>query len=132
MLVLPPLPVMQVVLFTFTDGVSTSAAYRALAAMREGDTEVVRAREYNMESFSSWAHISEIAQNSFEGVVPAMHAGVAMVLPIVKEIAQNCFAGGLLPSFAMLSGTGATCYWLLPGGNFGFPSDWNVLPTETL
>ncbi len=132
LLVLPPLPVIQVVLFTFTDGVNTGAAYRALAAMREADNAPVRARRYDVEAFSSWAHIGEIAENDFERVVPAMHAGVATVLPMVKEIAQDCFAGSQLPSFAMLSGSGATCYWVLPGGNFGFPSDWNVLPTETL
>jgi len=130
LLLLPALPTMPVTLFTFSEGVNTGAAYRAFAAMRDASGEAVNARTYEDDAFASWERIATIAENDFERVVPQMHAGVAQVLPMVKQVAQD-FRGNK-PIFAGMSGSGATCFWFPPSDIFEFPPEWNAILTQTM
>ena len=128
LLVLPPLPSVPVVLYPFAEGVNTGAAYGAIAAMRANANETVSARAYHAEALSSWERIIAIAHNDFERVVPAMHAGVAELLPHLKSIQQ------LSPrsTIGMLSGSGATCFLLMTrGGGVGFPGAERGAATQT-
>jgi 4-diphosphocytidyl-2-C-methyl-D-erythritol kinase len=108
LLVLPPLPSVPVTLFTFAEGVNTGAAYGAFAAMRAASGEGVLARAYDLEAFSTWERIAEVAENDFERVVPAMHAGVAEVLPKLQQMASASKSVAI----ARMSGSGATCFLL--------------------
>ncbi len=131
MVVLPPLPPVPIALFTFTDGVNTGEAYGAIAALREATGEPVTARSYADDAFATWERIAAIAENDFERVVPAMHAGVAEVLPQVKLQAQHLRERGV-QSFAMLSGSGATCFLVLPDVGRIEPSlHWQTVLTHT-
>ena len=137
LLILPPLPVVPVLLFPFADGVNTVEAYGAFAAMREASGERVSARAYTADAFTSWEQIAGIAENDFERVVPSMHAGVAELLPILKQTVTQLHRvrdrlGSQGAAIGMLSGSGATCFLLLAGlgGNFGFGVERRI-ETET-
>jgi 4-diphosphocytidyl-2-C-methyl-D-erythritol kinase len=114
MLTLTPLPSLPLVLFPSDTGVNTGDAYRAFAATRatgEPRGGIVCPRSYEAGAFDSWGRIAALAENDFEFVVPAMHAGVAAVLPRLKELASELRAlHG--PAIGMLSGSGATCFLL--------------------
>ncbi|MBL0172202.1 MAG: 4-(cytidine 5'-diphospho)-2-C-methyl-D-erythritol kinase [Gemmatimonadaceae bacterium] len=133
LLVLPPLPVVPVLLMPFDEGVNTGAAYQAFAGMREASGELVAAREYDARLFESWAQIATIAENDFERVVPAMHTGVAELLPFFKTLAHS-LGERSGTAIGMLSGSGATCFLLLcdVGGNFGFGGVERHIMTQTL
>ncbi len=152
LLILPPLPVMPVTLFTFTNGVNTGTAYREVARAREHLGASVRARAYDVDAFSSWAAIGAIASNDFEDAVAGMHAGVGEVLPMIRAAvrggdadaadaaeahashtshtshtshAQSAQGARAIPlrAIRMLSGSGATCF-ALPGIN-PMPPAWD-------
>lgn len=108
LLVLPPLPSVPVTLFTFAEGVNTGAAYAAFAAMRAERGEPVLARAYDLDQFSSWERLAQVAENDFERVVSQMHAGVAEVLPMLRKMASASHAVAI----ARMSGSGATCFLL--------------------
>ncbi len=104
LLPLAPLPTMPITLFSFDQGVNTGAAYGAFARAREARGDQVRARAYAHDAFGSWESIGALADNDFESVVMSLHAGVAVVLPSVRDEAKR--VGGI----GMLSGSGATCF----------------------
>lgn len=109
LLLLPPLPVVDVQLFTFAEGVNTGAAYREVARAREERAAGVIARAYPADAFASWDAIAAIAVNDFEEVVMQMHQGVGNLLPTLRRaIADHRAAGNI--GIGMLSGSGATCF----------------------
>lgn len=108
LLVLPPLPSVPVTLFTFAEGVNTGAAYAAFAAKRAAGGEPVSAQAYDLNDFSSWERIAQVAANDFEHVVPEMHAGVAAVMPKLQQMASASNSVAI----ARMSGSGATCFLL--------------------
>ncbi|MCZ8204722.1 4-(cytidine 5'-diphospho)-2-C-methyl-D-erythritol kinase [Gemmatimonas sp.] len=110
---LPPLPPMAVTLVTFNEGVNTGAAYGAFARAREASGESVRAYAYPPDAFTSWHRVASLAANDFEQVVPALHAGVAAVLPVLRDEAARLRADGHV-AMALMSGSGATCFVLHP------------------
>lgn len=118
LLVLPPLPVADVTLFTFAQGVNTGAAYREFARMREECDRRVTARAYSADAFGSWASVSAIAANDFEDIVMQMHSGVAALLPPLRDAAAHARSAGAL-GIGMLSGSGATCF-AIGDGDLGF------------
>ena len=119
LLALRPLAEATVRLFILADGVNTGAAYGALAARRAASHEVTApARCYEPQAFDDWTSIARLAANDFEAVVPSMHEGVAAVLPLVRQVAEEMRAAGM-PAIGMLSGSGATCF-LLTAGMSGF------------
>jgi 4-diphosphocytidyl-2-C-methyl-D-erythritol kinase len=109
LLLLPPLRAVPVMLYTFADGVNTGAAYGALAAQRVALGEHVTTRVYDVESFSTWELVAELAENDFERVVPSLHDGVRVTLPLVKEHVAS-FRESHAPTIGLLSGSGATCF----------------------
>lgn len=111
LLVLPPLPAVDVLLFTFAEGVNTGAAYREVARVREERAAGVTARAYSAGAFSSWRAVAAIATNDFEDVVMQMHGGVAGVLPTLRRAVANPRAAEHV-GIGMLSGSGATCFAL--------------------
>lgn len=120
LLVLPPLPSVPVVLFAFSEGVNTGAAYGAFAALREASGEQVSAFGYDLSSFDRWERIAEVAVNDFEQVVPLMHEGVASILPVLRVAARMSGHDQHL-GIGMMSGSGATCFLLVTssdGGSF--------------
>lgn len=113
LLPLAPLPAMAVTLVTFAEGVNTGAAYGAFAKAREAGGAAVPAYAYPAEAFASWHQVAALAANDFEQVVPAMHAGVATALPVLRDEAARLRAGGHV-AMALMSGSGATCFVLHP------------------
>jgi 4-diphosphocytidyl-2-C-methyl-D-erythritol kinase len=102
-----------VTLVTFAEGVNTGAAYGAFAKAREAGGAAVPAYAYPPEAFASWHQVAALAANDFEQVVPAMHAGVATALPVLRDEAARLRAGGHV-AMALMSGSGATCFVLHP------------------
>jgi 4-diphosphocytidyl-2-C-methyl-D-erythritol kinase len=111
LLPLAPLPSRAVRLVAFADGVNTGAAYGALARARDARGDAVRAQAYAADAFSSWATVCAVAANDFERVVPALHAGVAAVLPALRAEAARLRRDGH-EAIGLLSGSGATCFLL--------------------
>lgn len=111
LLPLPALPQMAVTLITFTDGVNTGAAYGAFARARDARGEDVRAGAYASDAFTNWTSVCALAANDFEQVVPSLHAGVAAVLPVLRNEARRKGDAGT-PAIGMMSGSGATCFLL--------------------
>ncbi len=116
---LPALPTMAVRLVTFADGVNTAAAYGALARQRES-SRAARSAHYDAAAFSTWESIARLAQNDFESVVPALHAGVARWLPLVRGAAKALREQGEV-CVGLMSGSGATCFLLHAPA---FETDW--------
>ena len=116
LLVLPPLPSVPVMLFTFANGVNTGAAYGAFAAWREASGERARARAFDVDALESWRRIADIAANDFERVVPLMHEGVASVLPLLR-VAARMNGDTDRVGIGMMSGSGATCFLLMNGSD---------------
>lgn len=108
---LPALPAAHVTLLTFAEGVNTGAAYGAFAAQRASQNEVVRAHAYAQDDFASWQRIAQLAENDFERVVPALHAGVRQSLQLLSQHVDAQSAGDV-PTIGMMSGSGATCFLL--------------------
>jgi 4-diphosphocytidyl-2-C-methyl-D-erythritol kinase len=123
LLPLAPLPAMPVTLVAFTEGVHTGRAYGAFAAARETQHAPLAAHSYDAGAFDTWEALCALAANDFEQVVPAMHRGVATVLPALRDLAAAVRAPGR-PACALLSGSGATCFVLHPEGTSVSP----VLP----
>ncbi len=111
LLLLPPLPRMQVTLVTFTDGVHTGAAYQTLASERAARDARVGATVFESDDVRDWSTLAALAANDFESVVCEMHDGVAAALPIVRAEAARLRALGE-PAIGLLSGSGATCFLL--------------------
>jgi 4-diphosphocytidyl-2-C-methyl-D-erythritol kinase len=111
LLPLAPLPAMAVTLVTFTEGVNTGAAYGAFAQARETGGAAVPAYAYPPGAFASWDQVMSLAANDFEQVVPALHAGVAAALPVLRDEAARLRANGEM-AMALMSGSGATCFLL--------------------
>lgn len=154
---LPSLPRMDVTLLTFVEGVNTGAAYTAIAQSRSQpeapaatdvsenittapiaslplSTRASLAVQYPGDAFASWSSIVGLASNDFETVVPALHAGVARWLPVVRQAASRMTEAGV-PAIGMMSGSGATCFVLSPPGmtpELGAASDMRVIRTHTL
>jgi 4-diphosphocytidyl-2-C-methyl-D-erythritol kinase len=114
LLPLPALPPATVLLAVFPDGVNTGAAYGAFARAREARGDTVQALSYPAGAFSSWASIATLATNDFEPVVSEMHAGVAGVLPLLRNMAETANRHGAT-AIGMMSGSGATCFLLHHG-----------------
>ena len=134
LLPLPALPSMAVTLVAFRDGVNTGAAYGAFAAARAARGEQVGAYAYDAIAFGNWKQIASAAVNDFEQVVPALHAGVAAVLPVVRQAAQQFMANGMV-STGLMSGSGATCFVLHPPGTtveLALPEGARVVTTSTV
>ena len=113
--------------------VNTGAAYRAFADSR-GDGGVPASRRYDADSFASWDAIAAIAANDFEQVVPAMHDGVAAVLPLLRAAARDLRATGF-PAIGAMSGSGATCFLLRPFGDsaeLDLPPGARIVETQTI
>jgi len=108
---LPALPTMAVRLVTFVDGVNTAAAYGALARQRESSRAARSATHYQADAFASWESIAQLAENDFEGIVPALHTGVARWLPLVRTAAKALREQGEA-CIGLMSGSGATCFLL--------------------
>ncbi len=121
LLPLAPLPPMPVTLVAFSTGVNTGHAYGAFAAAREARGLGVRAAVYGAGALDSWATLCGLAVNDFEEVVPTMHAGVAQVLPALRQLADRARAHGQA-ACALLSGSGATCFVLHPHDALEMPS----------
>jgi len=117
LLPLPALPTASVRLAVFPDGVNTGAAYGAFAHAREARGDTVQAFSYPVGAFSSWASIAALAMNDFEPVVCEMHAGVASILPLLRDMAATANRHGAT-AIGMMSGSGATCF-LLHHGTLG-------------
>lgn len=108
LLSLPALPARRVDLITFSEGVNTGEAYRAL---NRPIGESTPAQQWSTVDFGSWGALAGLAQNDFEAVVESRHAGVARWLPLVRAQARRrCEAGE--PSIGLMSGSGATCFLL--------------------
>lgn len=134
LLPLPSLPAMAVSLVAFRDGVNTGAAYGAFAEARAARHEQVGAYAYDLSSFGHWGQLAAIAINDFEQVVPALHAGVATVLPAVRQAAQQLTAQGH-PAIGLMSGSGATCFVLHPVGTtvaLALPEGARLVTTTTV
>jgi 4-diphosphocytidyl-2-C-methyl-D-erythritol kinase len=104
---------MGVTLVAFAHGVETAAAYRAVAQARSDAGAAVSAAAYPMGALEQWASLCALGANDFETVVPALHPGVAGVLPLLRDEAARLRAAGH-PALALLSGSGATCFLLHP------------------
>lgn len=115
LLPLAPLPAMPVTLVAFTEGVHTGRAYGAFASAREAQSAPLTAHTYDAGAFDTWDALCALAANDFEQVVPGMHAGVAQVLPVLRDLTGALRLQGL-PACALLSGSGATCFALHPDG----------------
>ncbi len=118
LLLLAPLPPMDVTLLTFATGVNTGMAYRAFAAARDAeDTRRAAggAFAYSAAAFDSWASIVHHSANDFEDVVMSLHDGVCAVLPKVRACAAELRANDV-PAAGLMSGSGATCLVLAPPG----------------
>lgn len=142
LLALPPLKSVPVMLFVFSEGVNTSAAYRAFDALRENSAETVSAHAYDSTAFDSWERIAQIAHNDFERVVPAMHSGVREALVAIRESTAR-FRTHHSPVIGMMSGSGATCFQIVlapPRNDDGLADEllftrsgpWQQLLTQTL
>jgi 4-diphosphocytidyl-2-C-methyl-D-erythritol kinase len=114
LLPLPALPTATVLLAVFSDGVNTGAAYGAFARAREARGDTAQALAYPAGAFSSWASIAALATNDFEPVVCEMHAGVAGILPLLRDMAATANRDGAT-AIGMMSGSGATCFLLHHG-----------------
>lgn len=148
---LTPLSRMDVVLVAFADGVSTAAAYGALAHSRgvvppeapvgqraaysqPTHGQPVSAVQYPADAFASWSSVVGLAANDFEQVVPALHAGVARWLPVVRQAARRLVDNGT-PAMGLMSGSGATCFVLAPPGaipDLGSVPGVTLVKTRTL
>jgi len=142
---LTPLPRMDVTLLTFSEGVNTGAAYSAIANARSerANTEsphtstklrTLGALQYPGDAFATWSSIAGLALNDFEEVVPALHAGVARWLPVVRQASTRLVENGI-PAIGLMSGSGATCFVLAPPGlipELGATNDMRVVKTHTL
>jgi 4-diphosphocytidyl-2-C-methyl-D-erythritol kinase len=115
LLPLPPLPLAQVTLVVFADGVNTGAAYGAFARTREARGDTVHAAAYPLEAFGNWTSVAALAANDFESVVPDLHEGVRTLLPQVRACAHALREAGV-PAVGMMSGSGATCFVATPTG----------------
>jgi len=119
MLLLPPLPVVPVTLYTFADGVNTAAAYAAIAAARDADSRRgapiasarASARAYAADSFASWDSVCALAINDFDEIAMQLHPGVGELLPQLRTWAAVRREQGE-PVIAMVSGSGATCFFI--------------------
>jgi 4-diphosphocytidyl-2-C-methyl-D-erythritol kinase len=109
LLQLPALPTADVTLLTFPQGVNTGAAYGAMAQARASTR--THARTYASDAFATWGNVARLAQNDFEVVVPALHAGVSALLPTVQRSATTLRDDGTA-AIGMLSGSGATLFLL--------------------
>lgn len=133
LLPLAPLPEMAVTLVAFGEGVSTGAAYGAFARTREAGAAPVGAHAYAANAFADWRRVSGLAANDFEQVVPALHSGVAAVLPALRAEAARLRADGH-DAIGLMSGSGATCFVLHPVGvpvEIHVPAGARLVPTTT-
>lgn len=121
LLPLPALPARTVELVVFEEGVNTGAAYGAFARAREAGGAPVLAHSYSPQAFESWEAVAAVAGNDFELVVPALHAGVRDVLPLVRALADAAANTGA-PAIGLMSGSGATCFVLHPGAALTWPA----------
>lgn len=142
LLTLPPIESVPVMLFVFDEGVNTSAAYRAFAALRDSSAEMLGAHVYDPSAFDSWERIAQCAHNDFERVVPAMHSGVREALVAIRESAAR-FRTHHSPVIGMMSGSGATCFQIVlapPRNDDGLADEllftrsgpWQTLLTHTI
>ncbi len=119
LLSLPALPARAVDLVTFTEGVNTGEAYRALNRIIG---ESAPAQVWSSGAFASWGAIARLAHNDFEAVVEARHAGVGHWLPLVRAQARSRREAGE-HAIGLMSGSGATCFLLSESAT---PADWPV------
>lgn len=129
MLMLPALPRRRVLLVPQDEGVETAAAYRWLA---ESDGRSARgAVAYDRGMFDGWESVAQLAHNDFAAVVRPRHAGVSAALEWLDRLVSAARAAGDSEAFALMSGSGATCFAVL-GDRTDLPSEMTGLHvTET-
>lgn len=103
MLALPALPRQTIHGATFSRGVNTALAYRALAAAR-ADGQVVSPGSmlHDLAQLAHWAGVAHFARNDFEGPVFAMRPDIASVHAAFRAIAPD--------ALVRMSGSGATIF----------------------
>ena len=140
MLALPPLPARRAHLACFTEGVSTPAAFGALAELRARDADASAARPilWTPERLARWDDVALVATNDLEAPVFAMREDVAgmrrLFGDVTRELAiQHDVTAGPSPEaasrldpapapdgdtepIALMSGSGATVFLLTPLG----------------
>ncbi len=102
LLQLSPLPQADVHLYAFQEGVSTAAAYQALAASRRSDKQAA-VFVGDQQSLSSWSSMSAASCNDFEDVVSLYHGGVRDTLAMLRSGSND-------GDIVLMSGSGATCF----------------------
>ncbi|GLC26367.1 4-(cytidine 5'-diphospho)-2-C-methyl-D-erythritol kinase [Roseisolibacter agri] len=127
MLALPALPSRRVHLALFGEGVSTAAAYAALAA-RRGDATRPRPILWTPDRLARWDDVALVATNDFEEVVFPQREDLAAVRQMFDQVtrrvdalhhtdgepARRDPAGGDTAPIALMSGSGATVFLLTP------------------
>jgi 4-diphosphocytidyl-2-C-methyl-D-erythritol kinase len=134
LLPLPALKSMNVTLVAFREGVNTGAAYAAFADARVARGEAVSAYAYPAGAFADWEQVATLATNDFEQVVPMLHAGVAQMLPAMRDAARQLTAQGHV-AMGLMSGSGATCFVLHPQGTtvaLDLPVGAHMVTTSTM
>jgi 4-diphosphocytidyl-2-C-methyl-D-erythritol kinase len=136
MLALPPLRERRVHLAVFDEGVSTAAAYAALAESRAARRAgAPRPILWQPGRLASWDDLALVATNDFEDVVLAERVDIAEVRRLFADVGRRVDADPLAAThattraagdtadardahdtvpFALLSGSGATVFLLSP------------------
>jgi 4-diphosphocytidyl-2-C-methyl-D-erythritol kinase len=111
LLTLPPLPSRRVLLIPQEAGVETALAYGWLAQTGSGSARESVA--YDVAAFGSWTLLAGVAHNDFAAVVRSRHDGVFRALERLDQVVREARAGGDAEAFALMSGSGATCFGVL-------------------
>lgn len=123
MLVLPPLPARPVTLALFEHGVATAEAYAALAAERA--TYAPQPAAWTIAQLSTWAGVAGAATNDFEAVVLRTRPDIATARELLEHgardaermVAARAVDRDGASSFALMSGSGATVFSVMPAGS---------------
>jgi 4-diphosphocytidyl-2-C-methyl-D-erythritol kinase len=114
LLIVPPLPARDVYLVPQAEGVPTADAYRWLA--ESGGGSAVGSARYAVEALSRWDRVTAMAHNDFTAVVAPRHAGVRSALASLSAAVEAARGAGADDAMALMSGSGATCFAILPAG----------------
>ena len=135
MLALAPLPVRRVHLAVFAEGVSTPAAFGALAAVRAARSAPVRPILWAPERLARWDDVALVAVNDFEDAIFPEREDIAGVRTLFADVAREVEGRNLAPDdddldaldsemdevadgdatpIALMSGSGATVALFTP------------------
>jgi 4-diphosphocytidyl-2-C-methyl-D-erythritol kinase len=145
LLALPPLPPRRVSLGLFERGVPTADAFGAFARARAtGPAEPPRPIVWSHAQFASWDAVALVATNDLEPAVFAARPDVAELREALATIGREVTAlhlaehpgragGGDTEAIALMTGSGATVFLLLPdveglGVVLGFDSPADPTP----